>query len=272
MARKQEVENGLKSSTESGSGLKLKPIELACGSKLMCYVSTDTIRPYVPETFRKIVFDSIHCLTHPGVDPNDKLSSSFKWHGGKISSTVQRCCEMLLPFHTTLDEYPANGYVRYPSKPKRRLSPAELLYGESLRLSGEFFRSCKTSPAITEFIRLLKTNIQILQPVPASNLTKQKGILHKDLAITTQAFVRRDSIRRTLEQPYNEPYKVLSRTEKVFTLDMHGQKRTVTIDRLKFVYILNEHLDPAVVLSHPHSQYETRYGRIVRFRLPPPVE
>ncbi|GBM05709.1 hypothetical protein AVEN_175554-1 [Araneus ventricosus] len=49
----------------TGSGLKLRPFKLSSGAKLMCDVSTGTIRPYVPETFRKIVFDSIHSLSHP---------------------------------------------------------------------------------------------------------------------------------------------------------------------------------------------------------------
>ncbi|KAF8787208.1 Gag-Pol polyprotein like [Argiope bruennichi] len=143
---------------------------------------------------------------------------------------------------------------------------------ETLRLPGEFFSSYKASPTIPEFIHRLKTKIQSLQPVPASNHAKHKVFLHKDLAVTTHVFVRRDSIRRPLEQPYDGPYKVLSRTDKIFTLDMHGQKRTVTVDRLKPAYILNEHLDPADVLPHAHSEYKTKYGRVVRFRITPPVE
>ncbi|KAF8784327.1 hypothetical protein HNY73_010021 [Argiope bruennichi] len=65
MAKEHEVDNSLKSLMENGSRLKPKPIELACGSKLMCDVSTGTRRPYVPETFRKFVFNSVHCLSHP---------------------------------------------------------------------------------------------------------------------------------------------------------------------------------------------------------------
>ncbi|XP_055941741.1 uncharacterized protein LOC129971789 [Argiope bruennichi] len=162
--------------------------------------------------------------------------------------------------------------IRASLKEDLSVSAAELLYCETLRLPGEFFRSCKISPAIPEFIRRLKTKIQSLQPVPSSNHAKHKVFFHKDLAITTHVFVQRDSIRRPLEQPYDGPYKVLSRTDKTFTLDMHGQKRTVTVDRLKPAYILNEHLEPAGVLPHSHSEYETRYGRVVRFRITPPVE
>ncbi|GBL75959.1 hypothetical protein AVEN_234284-1 [Araneus ventricosus] len=62
MAKDQESNNRLESLMRIGSGLKLKPIKLSSRAKLMCDVSTGTIRPYVPETFRKIAFDSIHSL------------------------------------------------------------------------------------------------------------------------------------------------------------------------------------------------------------------
>ncbi|KAF8796640.1 Gag-Pol polyprotein like [Argiope bruennichi] len=53
--------------------------------------------------------------------------------------------------------------IRASLKEDLSISPAELLYCEPLRLPGDFFRSCKTSPAIPEFIRRLKSKIQSLQ-------------------------------------------------------------------------------------------------------------
>ncbi|KAF8789732.1 Gag-Pol polyprotein like [Argiope bruennichi] len=71
--------------------------------------------------------------------------------------------------------------IRASLKENLSVSPAELLYGEPLRLPSEFFRSCKTSPAIPEFIRQLKTKIQSFQPVPASNHARHKKIVELNM-------------------------------------------------------------------------------------------
>ncbi|KAF8797243.1 hypothetical protein HNY73_001528 [Argiope bruennichi] len=136
--------------------------------------------------------------------------------------------------------------IRASLKEDLSVSPAELFYYEPLRLPGEFFVHVK--------------------------LVLQFQNSFKDLAATTHVFVRRDSVRRFPEHPYNGPYKVLSRTDKVFTLDMNGQKRTITVYRLKPAYILNHHLDPTDVLAHSHLEYKTRYGRTVRFRITFPAK
>ena len=38
-----------------------------CNDTLLYDISTGTPRPYVPEQFRRIVFNSLHDLSHPGV-------------------------------------------------------------------------------------------------------------------------------------------------------------------------------------------------------------
>ena len=35
-------------------------------------------------------------------------------------------------------------------------------------------------------------------------------------------FVRRDAIRKPLQQPYDGPYKVLARADQFFTVDVNG--------------------------------------------------
>ena len=38
-----------------------------CSDTVLCDISTGTPRPFVPENFRRTVFDSLHCLSHPGI-------------------------------------------------------------------------------------------------------------------------------------------------------------------------------------------------------------
>lgn len=45
--------------------------------------------------------------------------------------------------------------------------------------------------------------------------------------------VRHDSVKKALEQPYDEPFPVLAHNDKYFTLDLNGCQDTVSLDRLK---------------------------------------
>ena len=49
---------------------------------ILCDVSMPTPRPIVPESLRRLVFDTIHGLAHPGVKATQKLiTERFVWHG-----------------------------------------------------------------------------------------------------------------------------------------------------------------------------------------------
>ncbi|GBN26482.1 hypothetical protein AVEN_61556-1 [Araneus ventricosus] len=88
-----------------------------------------------------------------------------------------------------------------------------------------------------------------------------------DLSTTTHVFFWRDTVRRPFEQRYDGPYIVLSRTDKIFTLDVRGQKQTVSVDRFKPAYILGNIMEHEDAPSHMAPRYVTRSVRTVRFRL-----
>ncbi|GFV54691.1 hypothetical protein TNCV_3844101 [Trichonephila clavipes] len=46
-------------------------------------------------------------------------------------------------------------------------------------------------------------------------------------------------LRRPLQQPYDGPFKVLQRKDKVFFLDINGKRVSVSIDRCKPAFFLN---------------------------------
>ena len=64
------------------------------------------------------------------------------------------------------------------------------------------------------------------------------------MATCTHVFVRHVAVRKPLRPPYDGPFRIVSRTDKHFTLDLHGRHDTVSVDRLKVA-----HLDPA---TPPH--------------------
>ena len=61
---------------------------------LLCDVSTGVRRPIVPETWRKLVFDIVHSLSHPGARTTKRLvSRKFVWHGlGKQITEWAKSC------------------------------------------------------------------------------------------------------------------------------------------------------------------------------------
>ncbi|GFT31624.1 integrase catalytic domain-containing protein [Trichonephila clavipes] len=60
-----------------------------------------------------------------------------------------------------------------------------------------------------------------------------------DLLEATHVFLRRDMLRRPLQQPYDGPFKVLQRKDKVFFLNINGKRVSVSIDRCKPAFFLN---------------------------------
>ncbi|GFX14016.1 hypothetical protein TNCV_612211 [Trichonephila clavipes] len=46
-------------------------------------------------------------------------------------------------------------------------------------------------------------------------------------------------LRRPLQQPYDGPFKVLQRKDKVFFLDINGKRVSVSIDRCKPAFFFN---------------------------------
>ncbi|GBN37337.1 Retrovirus-related Pol polyprotein from transposon 412 [Araneus ventricosus] len=59
--------------------LALKPC-LSTNSDLMCDISTGSSRPLVPESFRRIIFEQLHNISHPGIAATTKLiSARYVW-------------------------------------------------------------------------------------------------------------------------------------------------------------------------------------------------
>ncbi|KAF7267831.1 hypothetical protein GWI33_018958 [Rhynchophorus ferrugineus] len=120
---------------------------------------------------------------------------------------------------------------------------AEMVYGEPLRLPGEFLvTNAKEVDKSVEFVRNLRRQFEMLRPVEGTR--HGKIFVFKDLDTATHVFVRHDSPKTPLQMPYDGPYEVISRSEKVFILLMRGKQVQVSIDRSKPAYRINDNLRP----------------------------
>ena len=76
-----KAQPNLEKLSSSNSTLQLARIPMPmCSDTLLCDTSTGTPHPYVPEHFRRIVFNSLHDLSHPGVRATQRLvTARFVW-------------------------------------------------------------------------------------------------------------------------------------------------------------------------------------------------
>ncbi|XP_077282318.1 uncharacterized protein LOC143908507 [Temnothorax americanus] len=117
-------------------------------------------------------------------------------------------------------------------------SAAELVYGTQLRLPGEYFIQEEPSQDQLPFLEHLRQSMRNIRPRQTAHHNKPQTFTHKTLHICTHVFVRVDSVRRPLDQPYEGPYAVLERvSDFCFRVDIKGQPTDVSIDRLKPAFL-----------------------------------
>lgn len=120
-------------------------------------------------------------------------------------------------------------------------SAAELVYGQTLRLPGEFFMSCHTPDRLPQsFASDLRQHFRSIRPVNGTRHGAQKPFVFKDLATCTQVFVRTDTAKASLDPPYSGPYPVVSRNSKTAVVRIRGADVKVSMDRLKPAYVIAE--------------------------------
>ncbi|KZC08086.1 hypothetical protein WN55_09978 [Dufourea novaeangliae] len=134
----------------------------------------------------------------------------------------------------------------------------------------------------SEFVNQLREHFRNVRSTEASRHGKKKIFVFKDLPTATHVFLRTDSAKSSLQLPYEGPFPVISRTDKIYTISVKGKEMTVSVYRLKPAYIFEENVTPKKVEEetsphktretaknktaiHEQRQVQTRAGRNVRF-------
>ena len=139
-------------------------------------------------------------------------------------------------------------------------SVAEMVYGEQLRLPGEFFTTSagnwNTDPSVVVDLR---QRMQQVRPVPPvwHGEESRRSFVHPELPTAAHVFVRVDAHKYPLQAPYNGPFKVLEQHSKYFKLDLGNIEDTVSIDRLKPVF-MDEPLRAAPMVRDGARSVQTR--------------
>ncbi|KAF6211866.1 hypothetical protein GE061_012382 [Apolygus lucorum] len=112
--------------------------------------------------------------------------------------------------------------LRSTIKLDSQASIAEMVYGMTLRLPGDFLQDEREIRDEEDFVRQLREKMRSLKPVNQKHKNRQTTFVHKDLSDADHVFVRVDRLRGALENPYEGPFQVLERTPKFFKINMKG--------------------------------------------------
>ena len=157
--------------------------------------------------------------------------------------------------------------IRTVPKEDLECSSVEMVYGAPLTVPGDFLPRDQDTDDVAQFLPRLRETVRKLAPRPPVPHGTKPSSVPTALVDSRFVFVRRDSHRPPLTPPYEGPYKVLVHGDKSFVLDYGTRQDSVSIDRLKPVFV-----DPMTPIEaakraprgRPPTGVETRSGRLVR--------
>ncbi|CAL1683860.1 unnamed protein product [Lasius platythorax] len=124
--------------------------------------------------------------------------------------------------------------LRASYKEDIQASAAELVFGTTLKLPGEYFTFEDPIGLPQMFAEKLRKYMRQARGSPTAHHIKTKTFIHKELQDATHVFIRIDRPREPLERPYEGPFKIIERiSDFLYRIDYKGQPEDINIDRLK---------------------------------------
>ena len=132
--------------------------------------------------------------------------------------------------------------IRTAPKGRHQHTSVELVYGTTLHFPGEFFADSSSEVTDTaSHVSRLKSKMSKLQTTMPLLHVHPRTYVSPDLKICTHVFVRRDTVGKKLQPPYEGPFQVLKWDDNFYQLDMNRRNNTVSLDRLKPAYLEETH-------------------------------
>ncbi|XP_045136327.1 uncharacterized protein LOC123519259 [Portunus trituberculatus] len=139
--------------------------------------------------------------------------------------------------------------IRTAPKEDLGTSSAELVYGAPLTIPGVFIPAARRHQELPmPMLTRLREKVGTLSPVPTSRHGLPTTYVPPVLRDCQYVFLRRDSLRTSLQKPYEGPFRVVQNHPTAFIIDMGGRHETVSIDRLKPAHL---DIDQPVHVAQP---------------------
>ncbi|UYV77645.1 hypothetical protein LAZ67_15001806, partial [Cordylochernes scorpioides] len=260
---------------------------LTCIDRFTGWIEAIPIRNETAETVARAFYEG--WITRFGV-PYEVITDQGRQFTSKLFKTLATLCGVKLK-HTTAYHPQSNGKIerfhrtlkaairahnsnkwtesiptvllglRAALRKDSDYSLTQMVYGKTIKLPGELFDAPKISTTPEIFLHKLQKQMESLKPKLTRHNTSPKIFVFKDFETCSHVFLKTCRVRKSLEPAYEGPFKVTSRTDKYFSIEIKGKEINVSIDRLKPAYILKEEEDIA-----------TRPGVAGDPRLAPPGE
>lgn len=123
-------------------------------------------------------------------------------------------------------------------------SPAEYLYGTTLRIPGEFVLTDDFTANPQIFLEEFREHMRAVKPVPVEHRHKKRVFVHKDLNTCSHVWLRVNGVKKALEPPYTGPHKVVKRvSDRIIDIDVNGSIRSVSVENVKPAYFVREDIE-----------------------------
>lgn len=117
---------------------------------------------------------------------------------------------------------------------ENRSSPAEYVYGATLRVPGELTVSEDESTDPQQFVSEFRRHMHKVRAAPVKHNKSSKVFVYKELLECTHVFLRAPPNKKSLQRPYSGPHKILNRvSERVFQIDVNGKPKNVSVENVK---------------------------------------
>ena len=155
--------------------------------------------------------------------------------------------------------------VRSAAKERLGRSAAEMIYGTTLRLPGEFAQqyTVDANTDLENYSDKLRVAMSRLRLCPPRDTHQTNIFQYKEIETCTHVFLRRIAIVLPLTAPYDGPYKVVARSGRVMKILIEGKVETVSLDRVKPAHLECEPTTcPTTQRTTPNKKQSSKTTRI----------
>ena len=149
--------------------------------------------------------------------------------------------------------------LRTAPKEDLKSSSAELVYGQPLRVPGDFIPTATDPWSAPRQRSTFLDNAKAFSPIPTSQHGLPQSHIPTELRSAEYVFIRHDAHRSPLTPPYDGPFRVREAGVKHFMVEVGDRLEHVSVDHLKPAHL---DLDSPVDLARP-----PRRGRPPTWRL-----
>ncbi|GFX57139.1 retrovirus-related Pol polyprotein from transposon opus [Trichonephila clavipes] len=142
-----------------------------------------------------------------------KVAHTTSYHpqcNGKVQR-LHRTLKGAIKAHNNIrwtESLPTVLCLRAAIRPDISYTIAQMVYGASIKLPGEFFDPPTINMDPQNFVSKLQQRMAELKPLKSPSNRKQIIFVHKDLKSCSHVFICIDRVKKALEPPYEGPYAV----------------------------------------------------------------